>query len=162
MKPTAEQLAATILAALASGPKTSADLTAICDVDGCRCANTYRKLLRTGQISRVEKPKGKFTYWIGTTAPGWTGYRPCNREPRGGLNAIRAPMAYPMPVRHIIAPPLPGVHVNKITLPKEPWYSPTSGDCVPALPGKPKAGPVPSIVTKPQGSDRPCGVEGAV
>lgn len=38
-------------------------------------------------------------------------------------------------------------------------HSPTSGDCVPALPGKPKAGPVPSIVTKPQGSDRPCGVE---
>lgn len=38
---------------------------------------------------------------------------------------------------------------------------PTSGDCVPALPGS--AGcPVPSIVTNPQGSDRPCGVEGAV
>lgn len=47
---------------------------------------------------------------------------------------------------------------NEVVIP----HSPTSGDCVPALPGKPKAGPVPSIVTKPQGSDRPCGVEGAV
>jgi hypothetical protein len=38
-------------------------------------------------------------------------------------------------------------------------HSPLSGDCDPALPGNPVAGPVPSIVTKPPGSDRPGGVE---
>lgn len=149
-------ITAQIIAALQSGPKTSADLSLAVDVDGQRLGNFLRYLLRTEQISRVEKPTGRFTYWIGLTAPGYRGYHVRPREVR----PARQPMAYAMPVRHIVTPPLSGQHTNKITLPKEPWYSPTSGDCDPAQPGT--AGcPVPSGVTKPQGSDRPCGVEGA-
>ena len=114
-------ITAQIIAALQSGPKSSADLSLAVDVDGQRLGNFLRQLLRTEQISRVEKPKGKFTYWIGTTAPGWSGYRPCDREPRGGISMTRPPMAYAIPVRHIISEPMPGQHTNKITLPLEPW-----------------------------------------
>lgn len=112
---------AQIIAALQSGPKSSADLSLAVDVDGQRLGNFLRQLLRTEQISRVEKPKGKFTYWIGTTAPGYRGYQVCQREARGGISMTRPPMAYRIPVRHVISEPMPGQHTNKITLPLEPW-----------------------------------------
>ncbi len=121
MKLDKAHITAQIIAALQSGPKTSADLSLAVDVDGQRLGNFLRQLLRAEQISRVEKPKGKFTYWIGTTAPGYRGYQVCQREPRGGISMTRPPMQYAVPVRHVVTPPVTGQHTNKITLVMEPW-----------------------------------------
>lgn len=105
-----------ILAALQSGPKNTPELVAATGYDGQMMGNHIKTLLRTEKISREQISKGRWRYYIGTTAPNWTGYVP--DKPKS-----KAPPKASIPTKQINvarsyfgeAPPI------IITLPAAPW-----------------------------------------
>lgn len=111
-----EPLCAAVEACLAEGPMKTGELRARLDAGRYEMNNAIRTLLRTGRISRVQISVGRFLYYPGQTAPGYTGYQPDTRKK-------------PEPIRHAI--PTKVVDVARqyfgdatprpITLPAAPW-----------------------------------------
>jgi len=104
---------AAILKALKAGPKLPAELRAAVGVERQRLANEIKTLLRNGKISRQAISVGRWRYYIGKTAPEWTGYRPETRKPP-------ATTAHAMPVKRIEFAADCG-RMNRVTLPAFPW-----------------------------------------
>jgi len=104
---------AAILKALKAGPKLPAELRAAVGVERQKLANEIKTLLRTGKISRQSISTGRWRYYIGKTAPEWTGYRPETRKPP-------ATTAHSMPVKRIEFAADCG-RMNRVTLPLLPW-----------------------------------------
>lgn len=132
-----------IRSALQSGPKNTPELVRATGFDGQMMGNHLKALLREGAISRVETTKGRYRYYIGLTAPNYTGYVPAVRN----IDAPRltSRVSYSMPIRRVNVGAGNG-RVNRITLSAEPFsipafvaplYSPTQGQCDPAQPGNP-------------------------
>lgn len=109
---------ADILAALKSGPKTTPELVTATMREGLELSSRIKMLLKDGEISRVEITKGRFRYYIGTTAPNWRGYVPAVRN----LTAARltSQMEYRVPVRRMAFDADSG-RTNRVTLPAAPW-----------------------------------------
>lgn len=129
--------------ALHSGPKNTPELVKATGYDGQMMGNHLKALLREGAISRVETTKGRYRYYIGLTAPNYTGYVPAVRNTDAPRLTSR--VIYSMPIRRVNVGADNG-RVNRITLSAEPFsipafvaplYSPTQGQCDPAQPGNP-------------------------
>jgi hypothetical protein len=105
-----------ILAALQKGPKTPQEIRDDIGEHDKSLTSMMTYLLRTEKISREQLSKGRWRYYIGTTAPNWTGYVP--DKPKS-----KAPPKASIPVKRINvarsyfgeAPPI------IITLPLAPW-----------------------------------------
>lgn len=104
---------AAILKALASGPKTPAELREAAGDERKCLSNCIKALLRNKQISRVKISVGRFKYYIGQTAPGWDGYQPENKKLEPQTN-------HHMPVKRIEFAADCG-RTNRVTIPALPW-----------------------------------------
>lgn len=104
---------------LQSGPKDTEELRALTGMRGGTLSNAVRELLRKGRISRVETTKGRYRYYIGDTAPGWTGYIPAVRKSDDAPRLTRG-TKYKVPVRHM-AFPGEGGRYNRVTIVALPW-----------------------------------------
>ena len=104
---------AAIIKALKAGPKLPAELRKAVGLERQKLANEIKTLLRTGKISRQAISTGRWRYYIGKTAPEWTGYKPEDRKPP-------ATTAHAMPVKRIEFAADCG-RMNRVTLPLLPW-----------------------------------------
>ena len=104
---------AAIIKALKAGPKLPAELRKAVGLERQKLANEIKTLLRTGKISRQAISTGRWRYYIGKTAPEWTGYKPEARKPP-------ATTAHAMPVKRIEFAADCG-RMNRVTLPLLPW-----------------------------------------
>ena len=111
-------LAEIITRHLQSGPKDTEELRTLTGMAGGTLSNAVRELLRKGKISRVETTKGRYRYYIGDTAPGWTGYVPASRKPDAAR--LTTQTKHTVPVRRL-AFPGEGGRFNRVTVVAYPW-----------------------------------------
>lgn len=104
---------AAILTALESGPKTTPELIEATGWAGLELSNRTKMLLREGLISREEITKGRFRYYAGTTAPGWTGYVPSRQDSTAAWRTRGTD--YKVPVVRMNYP-AEGGRTNRVTL----------------------------------------------
>jgi len=106
-----------ILAALKQGPKTPKEIRDAIGVHDKSISSTMTFLLRQGEISREEVSKGRWRYYIGTTAPNWKGYVPDKPKPKLPKPKTNIPTKQINVARSYFgeAPPV------MITLPAAPW-----------------------------------------
>lgn len=109
---------AAIVGALQSGPKTTHELVSATRIEGTDLSSRIKMLLKDGEISRVETTKGRYRYYIGDTAPGWTGYVPAVRNP--DVPRLTGATKHAVAVSRVTYP-LEGGRVNRVTLPAAPW-----------------------------------------
>lgn len=107
------KIKAAILKALQTGPKLPSELRDTVGAERQKLANEIKTLLRAGKISRQSISTGRWRYYIGKTAPEWTGYAPGKRKPP-------ATTAHAMPVKRIEFAADCG-RMNRVTLPAFPW-----------------------------------------
>ena len=104
--------------ALQSGPKNTPELVKATGYDGQMMGNHLKTLLRQGEISRVETTKGRYRYYIGLTAPNYTGYVPAVRN--ADVPRLTTKMEYAVPIRRVTFGADNG-RANRVTLPAEPF-----------------------------------------